>query len=58
MLIQPLAPTPTVLLTDQARQGVTGHNVRWVLGWGLTGAVFSFVVIGILTALGWLDTLR
>jgi hypothetical protein len=47
-------PVRTVLLTDQARQGVTGHNVRYVLGFGLTGAVIAFVVIGFLTAQGWL----
>jgi hypothetical protein len=51
----PLAPT--VLPTDQARQGVTGHNVRYVLGFGLAGAVISFVLIGFLTAQGWLGML-
>jgi hypothetical protein len=45
---------PTVLQTDQARQGVTGHNVRYVLGFGLLGAVVVFAVLGILAALGWL----
>jgi hypothetical protein len=50
-------PVPTILPTDQARQGVTGHNVRYVLGVGLTGAVIGFVVIGFLTAQGWLGTL-
>ena len=44
---------PTVLHTDQARQGVTG-NVRYVLGFGLLGAVVVFAVLGILAALGWL----
>ena len=51
------SPVPTVLPTDQARQGVTGHNVRYVLGIGLTGAVIGFVVVGFLTAQGWLGTL-
>jgi hypothetical protein len=32
---QSQTPPLTVLSTDQARQGVTGHNVRWVLAWGL-----------------------
>jgi hypothetical protein len=51
-------PVPTVLLTDEARQGVTGHNVRYVLGFGLAGAVIGVVVIGLLAAQGWLDVLR
>jgi hypothetical protein len=50
-------PAPTVLLTDQARQGVTGHNVRYVLGFGLTGAAISFAVIGFLAAQGRLGML-
>jgi hypothetical protein len=52
------SPAPTVLLTDEARQGVTGHNVRYVLGFGLAGAVIGVVVIGLLAAQGWLDVLR
>jgi hypothetical protein len=52
------SPVPTVLLTDQAKQGVTGHNVRYVLGFGLAGAVIGVVVIGLLAAQGWLDVLR
>ena len=51
------APVATVLPTDQARQGVTGHNVRYVLGFGLAGAVIGVVVIGVLTAQGWFDVL-
>jgi hypothetical protein len=51
------SPVPTVLPTDQARQGVTGHNVRYVLGFGLAGAVIGIVVIGVLTARGWFDVL-
>ena len=45
---------PTVLQTDQARQGVTGHNVRYVLTFGLLGAIVLFVALGILAAFGWL----
>jgi hypothetical protein len=45
-----LSPAPTVVLTDDARQGVTGHNVRYVLGFGIAGAVISFVLVGLLTA--------
>jgi hypothetical protein len=51
------SPVPTVLPADQARQGVTGHNVRYVLGFGLAAAVIAFAVIGLATAQGWLGTL-
>jgi hypothetical protein len=45
-------PAPTVLAADQARQGVTGHNVRYVLGFGIGGAVIGFVILGFLTTHG------
>jgi len=35
----------TVLSTNQAREGVTGHNVRYVLGFGLVGIIVAFAVI-------------
>jgi hypothetical protein len=35
----------TVLTGIEARQGVTGHNVRYVLVFGLTGAVLALAVI-------------
>ena len=54
---QSQTPPLTVLSTDQARQGVTGHNVRWVLAWGLTSAVIGVAVIGVLAGPGWLVTL-
>jgi hypothetical protein len=31
--------------TQRARQGVTGHNVRYVLGFGLAGIVIAFALI-------------
>jgi hypothetical protein len=34
-----------VLRKDAARQGVTGHNVRYVLGIGLAATVVVFVLI-------------
>jgi hypothetical protein len=34
-----------VLPKDEARQGVTGHNVRYVLGVGLLAIVVVFFVI-------------
>jgi hypothetical protein len=39
------------------RTSVTDHNVRYVLGCGLAGAVIGFVVIGSLRDEGWLGTL-
>jgi hypothetical protein len=33
--------------TDEARQGVTGHNVRYVLAWGLGAVIVVFAVAGI-----------
>jgi hypothetical protein len=48
------SPVPTVLPADRARQGVTGHNVRYVLGIGLAGAVIGLAVIAFLTSQGWL----
>ena len=35
---------PEVLNTTRARQGVTGHNVRYVLGFGLVGVIIVFVL--------------
>ncbi len=32
----------TILPTTEARQGETGHNVRYVLGFGLAGVVVIF----------------
>jgi hypothetical protein len=34
-----------VISTTQARQGVTGHNVRYVLGFGLAAIVIAFAII-------------
>jgi hypothetical protein len=42
---QGLAEHPAVKTTNQARQGVTGHNVRYVLGFGLVGVVVAFAII-------------
>jgi hypothetical protein len=40
----PSEPRP-VMPTTQARQGVTGHNVRYVLGFGVLAIVVVFAVI-------------
>lgn len=29
----------------RARQGVTGHNVRYVLGFGLVGIIVAFIIV-------------
>ena len=36
---------PVVLSEDAARSGVTGHNVRYVLAFGLAGIIIAFLVI-------------
>jgi hypothetical protein len=46
-------PAPIVLRADEARQGVTGHNVRYVLGFGLFGTITAFVLLGFLATRGW-----
>jgi hypothetical protein len=44
--------TPVVKSTDQARAGVTGHNVRYVLGFALAGTVVAFVVLSLYFGFG------
>jgi hypothetical protein len=34
----------TVVTADRARQGVTGHGVRYVLAFGLLGIIFTFAM--------------
>ncbi len=34
----------TAVATDRARQGVTGHGVRYVLSFGLLGIIFAFAM--------------
>jgi hypothetical protein len=36
---------PEVVTTREARAGVTGHNVRYVLGFGLAGALVALALI-------------
>ena len=40
------------LSTNKARGGVTGHHVRYVLGFGLAGIIGAFVVMGLLFGFG------
>jgi hypothetical protein len=43
-----------VLGTDEARQGVTGHNVRYVLSFGLLAVIVGFAAVGFLSAKGFI----
>ena len=38
---------PVSLLPDAARAGVIGHNVRYVLAFGLAGVIVAFAVIAV-----------
>ncbi len=43
---------PTHTSTTRARGAVTGHNVRYVLGWGLLGVIVAFVIVGLFFGIG------
>lgn len=45
-------PEATLKSTTAARQGVTGHNVRYVLGFGLAGIIGAFILLGIYYGVG------
>jgi protein-S-isoprenylcysteine O-methyltransferase Ste14 len=36
---------PVVVTGNEARAGVTGHHVRYVLAFGLAGSIVAFIVI-------------
>jgi len=38
---------PTIKPTTKARGGVTGHNVRYVLAFGVAGVIIAFLIIGL-----------
>jgi hypothetical protein len=38
---------PTIEPTTKARAGVTGHNVRYVLAFGLAGVIIAFLIIAV-----------
>jgi hypothetical protein len=44
---------PKTISTDDAREGVTGHNVRYVLGLGLAGAILALIAVGVYFWLGY-----
>lgn len=46
------ADVPIVKSTDDARAGVTGHGVRYVLGFGLAAILLAFLVCGVYFGLG------
>ena len=41
------SPQPQTKTTVKTRGGVTGHNVRYVLAFGLAGVIIAFLVIAI-----------
>lgn len=45
----PNAERTIVKSTNEARAGVTGHNVRWVLIAGLIGAIAFMIVVAAVT---------
>jgi hypothetical protein len=45
----PRADRRSVLPDPRARQSVTGHIVRYVLGFGLAGAIIALVIVYVIT---------
>jgi hypothetical protein len=43
---------PVKVSKTKARGGVTGHNVRYVLAFGLVGVIVAFIALGIYYGLG------
>jgi hypothetical protein len=39
------AASSAAVSAPRARQGVTGHNVRYVLGFGLVGIIVAFLIV-------------
>jgi hypothetical protein len=39
--------TASVISGNEARAGVTGHHVRYVLAFGLAGSVIALIVVGL-----------
>ena len=38
---------PVMISTNDARQGLPGHEVLYVLGFGTTGAIFAVAAVGV-----------
>ena len=43
---------PVKVSKTKARAGVTGHNVRYVLAFGLIGVIAAFIALSIFYGLG------
>jgi hypothetical protein len=43
---------PVTLWRDEVRQGVTGHNVLYVLGFSLLGAIIGLAVVALVVGHG------
>jgi hypothetical protein len=41
----PNKQAPAKKSADEAREGVTGHNVRYVLLFGLAGVIVAFIIV-------------
>jgi hypothetical protein len=39
------AQNQTIVPTTRVRQGVTGHNVRYVLAFGIAAVIVAFVIV-------------
>jgi hypothetical protein len=39
------AGKPIEKSADEAREGVVGHNVRYVLGFGVAGVILAFAIV-------------
>jgi hypothetical protein len=50
---QPSSFQPAAKPTVKTRGGVTGHNVRYVLAFGLAGVIIAFIVIAMYFGLPW-----
>jgi len=47
-MVAPIYPTKQIVISeDAARGGVVGHNVRYVLTFGLTGVIAMFAAIAL-----------
>lgn len=44
-MARPSDETPIIKSTAEARQGTTGHNVRYMLGFSVIGAVMALAVV-------------
>jgi hypothetical protein len=50
---QPSSPQPPAKPTVKTRGGVVGHNVQYVLAFGLAGVIIAFIVIAMYFGLPW-----